>query len=471
MENSRSTGANRPPITQPCEETIAAIATPVSAGGIGIIRISGEKAPEVAGKIFKSVNGKTPQEMLGYTGMYGRIYDKDGEIDEAVLFVYKAPKSYTGENVVEICCHGGIYLVKKVLRACLEAGARPAEAGEFTKRAFLNGKMSLTQAEAVMELISAQGKQSAQAALSARNGQVYKRINGITEQLLNLSSALAAWVDYPDEEIEEVSEENLKKSVTTICESLKQLLREYDTGKVFSEGVETVIVGRPNVGKSTLMNLLSGEQKSIVTQIPGTTRDIVEDTIRVGDVILHLADTAGLRETDDPIEQMGVELANKKLKSSYLILAVFDSSESMSDDDWELVEKIQDRPVVAVVNKSDLGKKIEIEKLREKLSYVVEVSASEGQGIEELTQAITSLLGWNQLDASAGLLVNERQRACAQEADKTMSEAMEALKAGETLDAINVCVDSAIDSLLSLTGEKASVAVVDKVFERFCVGK
>ena len=373
--------------------------------------------------------------------------------------------------MVEICCHGGIYLVQRTLRACISAGARPAQAGEFTRRAFLNGKMSLTQAEAVVDLIASQGQQSAQAALSAKDGAVFQKIHRVVDKMLGVSAALAAWIDYPDEDIDEVSGENLNQSVMDICNPLHTILKEYDTGKVLREGVSTVIVGRPNVGKSTLMNLLSGEQKSIVTQIPGTTRDIVEDTIRLGDVVLHLADTAGLRDTDDPVEKMGVELARKRLNSSYLVLAVFDSSEELSAEDLELIKKIKDRPVVAVINKTDLERKINVEKIREKIPHIAELSASAGEGVQALEREVRELLQLSSLDSSSGIIANERQRACVEQATKTMDEARQALEVGETLDAVNVCIDSAIDSLLELTGERASEAVINQVFERFCVGK
>lgn len=363
-------------------DTIAAIATPVAAGGIGMVRISGPEAMNIADEVFTSVSGRKAADTEGYHGLFGRLHDRDGEIDEAVVFVYRSPRSYTGENVVEICCHGGIYLVQRTLRACISAGARPAQAGEFTRRAFLNGKMSLTQAEAVVDLIASQGAQSAQAALSARDGAVFSKIHKVVDKLLEVSSALAAWVDYPDEDIDEVSDENLRRSVDGICDSLHNILKEYDTGKVLREGVSTVIVGRPNVGKSTLMNLLSGEQKSIVTQIPGTTRDIVEDTIRLGDVVLHLADTAGLRDTEDPVEKVGVELARKRLNTSFLVLAVFDSSQELSDEDMELIEKIKDRPVVAVINKTDLERRIDVEKIRAKIPHIAELSASAGEGVQ-----------------------------------------------------------------------------------------
>lgn len=452
-------------------DTIAAISTPMAVGGIGMIRISGGEAISIADKIFESPGNKKLKDLEGYRGLYGKVVDADGEIDEAIAFVYRSPRSYTGEDVVELCCHGGIYLVKRTLRACITAGARPAVAGEFTRRSLLNGKMSLTQAEAVIDLIAAQGKHSAQAALQARNGEVYQKIHVVTDKLLKISSALAAWVDYPDEDIEEVSDDNLRLSLDMVTKETDKILREYDNGKILKEGISTVIVGRPNVGKSTLMNLLAGEQKSIVTQIPGTTRDVVEDTIQLGDVILNIADTAGLRVTEDPVEQIGVQLAHKKLESSYLVLAVFDSSDTLSDQDINLIEKIKGRPVIAIVNKSDLTRRIDVDYIRNELERVVEISANSGCGIEELEKEVLSLIQLNESDGTTGIIANERQRACVEQASQTLHQGLEALLSGETLDAVNVCIDSAIDSLLVLTGEKASDAVIDAVFERFCVGK
>ena len=375
-----------------------------------MVRVSGPDALKVVDRVFTAVSGKRAEDTPGYRGLFGRVHDGQGEIDEAVVFVYRAPKSYTGEDVAEICCHGGIYLVQRTLRACLNAGARAAQAGEFTRRAFLNGKMNLTQAEAVADLIAAQGQQSAQAALQARDGAIFRRIHQVVEKLLGVSSALAAWVDYPDEDIDEVSDENLCASVYEICGMLEGILKGYDNGRL-------------------------------------------------------------LRDTDDPVERMGVELARKRLNSSYLVLAVFDSSEELSAEDLELIEKIKDRPVVAIINKSDLPRRIDIEKIREKIGHLVQISASEGEGVQALEQEICRLLKLDQLDSSAGVIANERQRSCVEEAWKTMEQAKQALDSGETLDAVNVCIDSAIDSLLELTGERASNAVIDQVFERFCVGK
>lgn len=452
-------------------QTIAAISTAMAPGGIGMVRISGPQAFSIADNVFRSISGRRLEDLKGYTGLYGKVTDKEGEIDEAVAFAYRAPHSYTGENVIELCCHGGVYLVKRTLRACVDAGARLAEPGEFTKRAFLNGKMGLTQAEAVMDLISAQGSHGAQAALSARDGAVYRKIHGVADKLLAISAGLAAWTDYPDEDIEEVSDENLTVSLDGVRRELEQILRDYDTGKLLREGVETVIVGRPNVGKSTLMNLLSGTQKSIVTQIPGTTRDVVEETIQLGEVILNLADTAGIRETDDPVEKAGVALANQRLDRSYLILAVFDSSDRLTEEDRELIEKVAGRPVIAIINKTDLERKIQLEDIKAKIPHVVEISAAAGDGVDRLSKEIFDLLALSKSDQSEGVIANERQRACVVNCLKSVQEAWDANAMGETLDAVGVCIDEAIDHLLVLTGERATQAVVDEVFSRFCVGK
>lgn len=452
-------------------QTIAAISTAMAPGGIGMIRISGEDAMKVADRVFRSISGRKLEGFKGYTGAYGKVADKEGEIDECVAFVYRAPHSYTGENVVELCCHGGVYLVKRALRACIDAGARPAEPGEFTKRAFLNGKMGLTQAEAVMDLISAQGSHGAKAALSAKDGAIYRRIHRVVEQLLGVSAGLAAWTDYPDEDIEEVSEENLNRSLNEVKAALEQILKDYDSGKILREGVETVIVGRPNVGKSTLMNLLSGTQKSIVTQIPGTTRDVVEETIQLGEVILNLADTAGIRDTDDVVEAAGVELAKQRLDRSYLILAVFDSSDPLTEEDKALIEQVKDRPVIAIINKTDLDRRIEQDYIRERIPHLVELSAAAGDGVDRLSAEIFDLLALSKTNQDEGIIANERQRLCVMNCLHSVEEAVIAQALGETLDAVGVCIDEAIDHLLTLTGEKATQAVVDEVFSRFCVGK
>lgn len=453
------------------ERTIAAIATAQGIGGIGIIRISGDDAIIIAQRIFKSITNKDISKMKGYTATYGHIYDGSTLIDSGVLLVYLAPNSYTGENVAEISCHGGLYVTRRVLRAAFNAGASMAEAGEFTKRAFLNGKIGLTEAEGIMDIISAKGEQSSRAALGAMDGALRKKIDAIKDSLIVIAAHLSAWADYPEDDIPDVSEEKLSTELSQNVESLNELLSTYDAGRVMREGIDTVIAGKPNVGKSTLMNLLSGYERSIVTNIPGTTRDIIEDTVMLGEIPLCLSDTAGIRATDDPVESIGVEKARKRVKNADLVLAVFDSSQELSDDDRELIELIRSCPSVAVINKSDLKTVIDIDYIKSRLDNVVMISAKSGTGASELERVVSEIIGTSGLDPSAAIIANERQRDCAVRARDFLIEAANAIVNGITLDAITVIIEDAVSALLELTGERATEEVVNSVFSHFCVGK
>ena len=451
--------------------TIAAIATPQVAGGIGIVRISGEDALAIADNVFKASNGLLISQSEGYRAHYGKVWDNETAVDEAVCLVFRAPHSFTGEDTAEISCHGGLFIMQRVLKAVISVGAIPAGAGEFTKRAFLNGKIALADAEAVMSLISAQGEQAAQAALSALEGALSKKIHECAESLIYVAAQMTAWVDYPDEDIEDISFENLKICLVESKTTMEDLLSRFDIGRTVSEGVKTVIVGRPNVGKSTLMNLLTGFERSIVTEYAGTTRDVVEETVRLGELVLHLADTAGLRETGNPIEKIGVERALKKLQHADLVLAVFDGSDSLTEEDRRLLEKCKEKLTIAVINKNDLPRALDLEYINSIAADTAEISAASGEGLDNLSAVAARLLGTDSFDPCAAMIANERQRTCCMEALKWIDEALKALAEGQTMDAINVCIDSAIEALLELTGEKASEAVVNEVFSRFCVGK
>ena len=452
-------------------DTIAAIATAQAPGGIGVVRISGLEALTVADCIFSAATGAKLTESHGYRAHFGHVRDHEGEFDEAVALVFRAPKSYTGENVAEISCHGGVYLAQRLLRAALGAGAKLAGPGEFTRRAFLNGKIGLTQAEAVMDLIGAQGEAAAKAALYAHEGALARKIDAVRAKLLDAAAHLTAWADFPDEEVPEVTEDELTERLGEVCESLSGLLRQFDAGRAIREGVETVILGRPNVGKSTLMNLLSGCERSIVTDVAGTTRDVVEETVRVGDVLLRLADTAGLRETDDPVERIGVDRARKRLSTAGLVLAVFDGSQPLGEEDFALLDSVCDRPAIAVVNKEDLSLKIDLSAIQKKITHIVTISAANQSGLDSLTDTIAQVLGTSQLSPDEGMLCTERQRESAARAQSFAAEALQSVKSGFTFDAVTVLVESAMDALLELTGEKTSEAVVDAVFSHFCVGK
>lgn len=452
-------------------KTIAAISTPQAAGGIGIVRISGPETRAVAGRVFTSAHGRTLDEIKGYTALYGRVHDADGVIDEAIALNFVAPASFTGEDVVELSCHGGIYVMRRVLKAVLAAGASPAGPGEFTRRAFLNGKMGLTEAESVMQIISAQGMQAGKAAMAGRDGALERRIRKIREGLTTLAAHLDAWADYPEDDIPAVDGADLNASLEGAKQELEHLLAQFEAGRALREGVETVIAGRPNVGKSTLMNLLSGCERSIVTEYAGTTRDVVEETVLLGGVPLHLADTAGIRSTEDPVERIGVDRARERVQTAQLVLAVFDSSQELNEEDCLLVESVQNTPAVAVINKSDLENKINIQYIQNKFKQIVYISALSGEGLEALEHAVAVILRTNELDPSSGILFTERQRDSARRALDCVEEALNAQKAGVTLDAVTVSVEGAVSALLELTGERATEAVVDQVFAHFCVGK
>ena len=453
------------------ENTIAAISTANGIGGMGVIRISGENACQVAQNVFKSVSDKNITQMKGYTATFGMVFDGGEPIDEAVALVFKAPHSYTGEDVVEISCHGGLYVTKRVLRAVLKHGAVSAQPGEFTKRAFLNGKMGLTEAEAVMDIISARGKQSAKAALSCMEGKLRQRIDGVRDILINTTAHLAAWADYPEEDIPQIENDNLISTLKNCQNELGSLLKTYDAGKIIREGVNTVIAGRPNVGKSTLMNLLSGCERSIVTNVPGTTRDVIEETVMLGDIPLNLSDTAGIHLTDDPVEKIGVERAKDRILKAGLVLAVFDSSQPLSDDDKALIDLLTDAPALAVINKTDLEQKLDTEYIKSKIKNIVFISALMGNGSSELESKVAEIVGTSNLDSSQGILATERQRTSAENAFNFIKEAINAVNLGITLDAVTVIIEEAINSLLELTGERVTEAVTDKIFARFCVGK
>ncbi len=453
------------------DNTIAAISTAQGLGGIGVIRISGDDALTIADKVFKAQSGKMLCNSKGYTAHFGVVYYNDEKVDECIATVFKAPHSYTGENVVELSCHGGIYSTKAVLRAVLDNGAVSAQAGEFTKRAFLNGKLDLTEAEAVMNIIGAKSKAAQRSALSVHEGALSKSINEIKDELVNRAAHLCAWSDYPEEDIPEIEFSVLEDALHTCSEKLNTLLNNYDKGKAIREGIDTVIVGRPNVGKSTLMNLITGYDKSIVTDIAGTTRDIVEETAIVKDITLHLSDTAGIRDADNAIEKIGVDKAKQRLFTAELIIAVFDASTPLSADDISILNDIKGSTCIAVVNKEDLEQKLDIDKIREVTDDIVFMSAKTKTGITEFENLIEKVAGTADFDSSSAVLCNERQRSLAKSAHTALLDAISALEMGMTYDAVTVSLEDAISYLCELTGERVTETVVDNVFHQFCVGK
>ena len=454
--------------------TIAAIATAQAAAGLGTIRISGEEALLIADRVFSSVSGKSLKDAKGYTAYYGKVYDGETALDDAVALVFRAPKSYTGEDVVELSCHGGLFVMQRILRAVINVGATPAEGGEFTKRAFLNGKMDLSEAEAVMSLISASGEDARAATLNALDGALSREIAECRDELARIASFLAAWVDYPDDEIPELTDGQMMQTITVVKSRLEKLLGGFDAGQAILEGIDTAIVGRPNVGKSTLLNALSGRERAIVTAVAGTTRDVLEETVRLGNVTLRLADTAGIRtDTDDEIEKIGVMRARERFDRAGLVLMVLDGGEHLTADDKELIALCKGKNSIVIINKTDSERVLTAEEIKEVFGKdtIAQISAKNRKGLTELTAMVESVVGTANFDPSAPLITTERQRSCVVKAVDNLTEALEGLLIGITPDAINVCLDCAVENLCVLTGEKATETIVNEVFKNFCVGK
>ena len=426
--------------------TICALATPPGEGGIATVRVSGPDAYGIVGKIFAPVRqGKSVADAKGYTAMLGHYLLHGAEMDECVALFFRAPHSYTGEDVIELSVHGGTAMADGLLEALITAGCAPAGPGEFTRRALENGRMSLTQAEAVMEVIAANGRQGAALAKSALDGRLAKRIGKIQTALQTLNAHLTAWVDYPEEDVPELSDAAFVGTLTEQKAALDALISGYSAGAVLRHGVDCVLLGRPNVGKSTLLNLLAGFDRAIVTPVAGTTRDIVEQAVQLGSVRLNLFDTAGVREVGadgDAIEAEGIRRSWRKLDEAGLVLAVFDAAQPLSDDDLELFFK-----------------------------KIVPMCARDAVGLQALTDAVADLLGTAQLDPEAAQLCSARQLAAATRARDALAEAIAARQNGFGLDAAAVCLTDALQALFDLTGENASDATIEEVFETFCVGK
>ena len=445
--------------------TIAAISTPRAQGGISVIRISGEGALAVADKIF---TGRKPSAMDGYTCAYGYIAVDGDKIDDVILTVFRAPHSYTGEDVVEISCHGGIYVSERILSLVFSNGAVPARAGEFTERAFLNGKIGLTEAEAVMDVISAQGRAHLRRAGNVKNGSMHRLISGYSERLVKLLGNISAWIDYPEEDIEGLSDDEIRSELEDIRRGLKKLSDSYENSRIIKNGIDTVIAGKPNVGKSTLMNAMSGCERSIVTSQAGTTRDIIEESVRVGDIVLRLSDTAGIRSSEDIVEQAGIDRAVKKMGNADLIIAVFDNSSELDDEDRRIIELCADAQgkKIACVNKSDEENVLDTGQLTG-FDGIVNISAA-NHDISSLESLLCDMFIGE--DTADEVLVNERQKQCLDKALSLVDEAETAV-GSVTLDAVNIVLDEALDALLELDGERVSDKVVSEVFSHFCVGK
>jgi len=470
--------------------TIAAIATAQAPGGIGVIRISGPSAFFIAKTLFFTKNPLDWSKLTHHAIAYGTIHafpspqkeEISSKIDDIICLVFPAPRSYTGEDVVEFQCHGGLAVLRRALNAVFAAGAVPAEPGEFTRRAFLNGRIDLAKAEAVMQLVSAGSEQAARAASAALGGALSKQIETVRNQLISIQAHISAWVDYPDDDIPALHSSELTETLTNSISSLQSLLRKAPRDQLMLSGINTALLGKPNVGKSSLMNLLAGYDRSIVTNIPGTTRDTITETIALGNLSLRLTDTAGIHETEDSIEAAGVARSQAALAQAELILLVCDASQPLDDEDVALLQTCDPTRTILVYNKCDLGVCVgaTVSVARGTPGTVsptnlplrtVNISAKTGQGLPELTSAIETMLDTSNFSPGEAILANQRQQNCASQALQALEEAFAAQKSGYPLDAVSVCIEDAVAALFSLTGERASDAIVNEVFAQFCVGK
>lgn len=452
-------------------DTIAAISTPRGEGGIGIIRISGDKSFEILERIF---NTKNPNRDLGfYKFNYGFIHDNGKIVDEVMAVRMKAPKTYTCEDVVEINCHGGHLISEKVLELVLKNGARHAEQGEFTKRAFMNGRIDLSQAEAVMDIIHGKTEKSISLSLEQLRGDLRDKIASFKKALLDVTAHVNVVLDYPEEGIDDPLPSNLRENLENVYAEADRLISSYDKGKKIKEGIKTVIAGKPNVGKSTLLNSLLKEERAIVTHIPGTTRDVIEEIINIKGIPLVLTDTAGIRKTEDIVENIGVEKSKKFIENADLVLLVLDASRELENEDREVIEEIQNhnKKTIVLLNKIDLERKIELEEFN--LENILEISAKDNIGIEDMEERIYSyIVEENVEDSSEKLIItNIRHKTALEKTKDAIRNIFETIDAGMPMDLISVDLKEALDSLSEITGEISSEDILDHVFGNFCVGK
>lgn len=455
-------------------DTIAAVATAMTASGIGIIRISGPDSREIAGKIYRSKGGKKRIENVpSHTIQYGFICDEDEIIDEVLVMVMDAPRSYTGENTVEIDCHGGVLAMKRVLETVVKYGARPAEPGEFTKRAFLNGRIDLSQAEAVIDVINAKNEYALKSSISQLRGNIQRVIKEIRQGIIYQIAYIESALDDPEHISIDGYGDTLKGEISLLKEKLNGLLDTVREGKLMKEGIKTVIVGKPNAGKSSLLNLLVGEERAIVTDIAGTTRDILEETIVLHGISLRMIDTAGIRDTDDVVEKIGVKKAVENAKDADLILYVVDSSVPLDENDKEIIELLKGKKAIVILNKMDLQQQVTEEDLKEKTNHpVVAVSAKEEEGIEFLEAKIKEMFFEGNLSFNDEIYItNMRHKAAIEDAKRSLEMVENSIEMQMPEDFFSIDLMNAYEALGSIIGESVGEDLVNEIFSKFCTGK
>ena len=452
-------------------DTIAAIATPMSESGIGIVRLSGEDAIEIADKI---VRGRRPlKEEKTYTIHYGHVVEDGEVIDEVLVMLMRAPKSFTGEDTVEFDCHGGVLVVQRVLEALLRSGANLAEPGEFTKRAFLNGKMDLAQAEAVIDIIEAKNTYALQSGMRQLRGSLTEKISNLRAKILEEIAFIEAALDDPEHYSLEHYPKTLKKKLAPWIEEISVLIRSYTDGVVMKEGIDTVILGRPNAGKSSLLNLLAKKERAIVTDIAGTTRDTLTEHIKMAGISLNITDTAGIRQSEDVVEQIGVSKAKLAAEDADLVLCVLDGLEELSEDDREILQSIQNKKAIVLVNKSDKETVLHLDKVREHTAHkVIAFSAKEGTGSKEMEDAIKEMFYHGKINFNDQVYVtNIRHKECLEEAKDSLEMVLQSIAEGQPEDFFSIDLLNAYELLGSITGETVEDDVVNEIFSKFCMGK
>ncbi len=449
------------------KDTIAAIATAMSNSGIGIVRISGEESLNIIQKVYK---GKTLKDHAIH---YGYIVDGDETIDEVLIMVMKGPHSFTGEDTVEINCHGGVYVVKRILETVIKAGARPAEPGEFTKRAFLNGKIDLSQAEAVIDVINSKNEYALKSSVSQLKGNVQKKIKEIREQIIYHTAFIETALDDPEHISVDGYGETLRLTVDNLICELDVLLKSSDNGRIIKEGIKTVIVGKPNAGKSSLLNVLVGEERAIVTDIAGTTRDVLEEAINLNGVSLNIMDTAGIRNTEDIVEKIGVDKAKTHANEADLVVYVVDASREFDQNDYDIIELIRDKKTIILLNKSDLATVIRKDMVKSIIDKpIVSISAKEEQGIEEFEQIIKNMFFHGELSFNDEVYItNMRHKAAIQDAYNSLQKVIVSIDNDMPEDFYSIDLLDAYESLGSITGETIGEDLVNEIFSKFCMGK
>ncbi len=456
-------------------DTICAIATPIGEGGISIIRISGNDALGIASSIFKPKNKQDIKDMKTYTMRYGNILSRENNeiVDDVILSYMKGPYSYTGENVVEINCHGGVVATNRVLNEIVKAGARLAEPGEFTKRAFLNGKIDLSQAEAVIDIIRAKTELSMKSAIMQSKGSLSKEIGELRKYLLNVLALIEYAVDFTEDD-EDIIDDNLlfqiKDGINKTIERIKKLLKNADEGKIIRDGLNMVIVGKPNVGKSSLLNALLKEKRAIVTDIPGTTRDIIEEYINIDGIPVRIIDTAGIRDTEDTVEKIGVERSKEKIEEADLVVLMMDSSREVDDEDKLIIDAVKDKKYITLLNKIDLNRKIS-DDIIGNLRNIIEISAKNEIGIDDLKDKIKELFFDGEIDSESLIISNTRHKQALYRALENCTIALEKIKSNEFLDLISIYITSGMRALGEITGDELEEDLLNKIFSEFCVGK